>query len=85
MAVDPGARTLYVTNRDDGTMSVIDGSTNTVTATLPVGAIRRWRWIRDAHRLRHQLRPGNRSRQVSVVADQRRGRPTVPVGALVMP
>jgi YVTN family beta-propeller protein len=37
VAVDPGSHTVYVTNDDDGTMSVIDASTRTVTATVPVG------------------------------------------------
>ena len=37
MAVDPGTHTVYVTNRNDDTVSVIDGSTHTVTATVPVG------------------------------------------------
>ena len=35
--MDPGAHTVYVPNSDDGTVSVIDGSTRTVTATVPVG------------------------------------------------
>ncbi|MGO9508776.1 MAG: YncE family protein [Mycobacterium sp.] len=39
VAVDPGTRTVYVTNMIDGTMSVIDGSTRAVTATVPVGKI----------------------------------------------
>ena len=38
VAVDPAARTVYVTNWGDGTVSVIDGATSTVTATLPVGS-----------------------------------------------
>ena len=39
MAVDPAAGTVYVTNAaDDGTVSVIDAATNTVTATIPVGS-----------------------------------------------
>ncbi|NOU67403.1 hypothetical protein GC096_25490 [Paenibacillus sp. LMG 31461] len=29
---------MYVTNQDDGNVSVIDGITNTVIATVPVGA-----------------------------------------------
>jgi YVTN family beta-propeller protein len=36
VAVDPGTHTVYVTNRDDATVSVIDASTRTVTATVPV-------------------------------------------------
>ncbi|WP_169813278.1 CHAT domain-containing protein [Nocardia vaccinii] len=36
VAVDPGAQTVYVTNEQDGTVSVIDGSTRTITATVPV-------------------------------------------------
>ena len=37
VAVDPGTHTVYVTNFDDNTVSVIDASTRTVTATVPVG------------------------------------------------
>jgi YVTN family beta-propeller protein len=37
VAVDPGTHTVYVTNRGDNTVSVIDASTRTVTATVPVG------------------------------------------------
>ena len=37
VAVDPGTHTVYVTNLDDDTVSVIDASTRTVTATVPVG------------------------------------------------
>ena len=37
VAVDPGSHTVYVTNDDDGTMSVIDASTRAVTATVPAG------------------------------------------------
>ena len=37
VAIDPGTRTVYVANRIDGTVSVIDGSTRAVTATVPVG------------------------------------------------
>jgi YVTN family beta-propeller protein len=37
VAVDPGSRTVYVTNDADDTVSVIDASTRTVTATVPVG------------------------------------------------
>ena len=32
--MDPGTHTVYVCNFDDGTVSVIDGSTRTVTATV---------------------------------------------------
>ena len=38
VAVDPGTHTVYVANRADGTVSVIDASTRTVTATVPVGS-----------------------------------------------
>jgi YVTN family beta-propeller protein len=38
VALDPTKHTAYVTNFDDGTVSVIDTSTNTVTATLAVGS-----------------------------------------------
>jgi serine/threonine protein kinase, bacterial len=37
VAADPTTRTVYVANRGDGTVSVIDGPTRTVTATVPVG------------------------------------------------
>jgi len=37
VAVDPAARTVYVTN-GDGTVSVINAATSTVIATVPVGA-----------------------------------------------
>ena len=33
VAVDPAARTVYVTNYGDGTVSVIDAATRAVTAT----------------------------------------------------
>jgi YVTN family beta-propeller protein len=35
--VDPGTHTVYVTTLDANTVSVIDASTRTVTATVPVG------------------------------------------------
>jgi YVTN family beta-propeller protein len=38
VAVDPAARTAYVTNINDDTVSVIDESTGTVTATIDVGS-----------------------------------------------
>ena len=41
VAVDTGTRTAYVTNSGDNTVSVIDSSTHTVTATVPVGKSRR--------------------------------------------
>jgi len=37
VAVDPGSHTVFVTNNGDNTVSVIDGSTRTVTASVPVG------------------------------------------------
>ena len=41
MAVDPAACTVYVIHAhyvfDTGTVSVIDGATSAVTATIPVG------------------------------------------------
>ena len=37
VAVDPAARAAYVVNDGDGTVSVIDEATRTVTATIPVG------------------------------------------------
>jgi YVTN family beta-propeller protein len=39
VAVDPKANTIYVTNADDSTVSVISARTNTVTATIPVGTL----------------------------------------------
>jgi YVTN family beta-propeller protein len=38
VAVDPAARTVYVTNNSDNTVSVINETTNTVTRTIPVGS-----------------------------------------------
>ena len=38
MVVNPATNKVYVTNRFDGTVSVINGANNTVTATLTVGA-----------------------------------------------
>ncbi len=37
MAVNPRTNRIYVTNSNDGTVSVIDGTTNSVVATIPVG------------------------------------------------
>jgi YVTN family beta-propeller protein len=37
VAVDPGTHTIYAPYHSDGTVSVINGSTRTVTATVPVG------------------------------------------------
>jgi YVTN family beta-propeller protein len=37
IAVDPAYDTIYVTNMDSGTLSVISGATDTVTDTVPVG------------------------------------------------
>jgi YVTN family beta-propeller protein len=37
VAVDPGSHTVYVINGLDNSVSVIDASTRTVTATVPVG------------------------------------------------
>ena len=36
VAVDPGTQTVYVANRDDNTVSVIDAATRTVVASIPV-------------------------------------------------
>ena len=36
--MDPATGTVYVANAYDGTVSVIDAATNTVTATIPVGS-----------------------------------------------
>ena len=36
--MDPAARTVYVANAFGGTVSVMDGATSTVTATIPVGS-----------------------------------------------
>jgi YVTN family beta-propeller protein len=38
VAVDPATGTAYVTNANDGTVSVIDEATSNVTATIPVGS-----------------------------------------------
>ena len=35
--MNPTTNRVYVCNQDDGTVSVLDGSTNTVLATVPVG------------------------------------------------
>jgi YVTN family beta-propeller protein len=37
VAVDPGTHTVYVTNNGGNSVSVIDASTRTVTATVPAG------------------------------------------------
>src|SRR5258708_6566762 len=37
VAVNPLTNTIYVANREDNTVSAIDGMTNTVTATIQVG------------------------------------------------
>ena len=37
MAVYQQTNTIYVANTTGGTVSVIDGKTNTVTTTIPVG------------------------------------------------
>ena len=39
VAVDPAARTVYVTNQSDNTVSVINAATSTVTRTIPVGRL----------------------------------------------
>jgi len=38
IAVYPKTRAVYVANEGDGTVSVINGRTDTVMATIPVGA-----------------------------------------------
>ena len=38
VAVNPSTNTVYVTNADDNTVSVINGSTNAVTSTISVGS-----------------------------------------------
>ena len=38
VTVDPATHTAYVTNANDGTVSVIDAATRAVTATIPVGS-----------------------------------------------
>ncbi len=44
LAVDPVTSRIYVANTASNTVSVIDGATDTVTATVSVGASRlRWR------------------------------------------
>jgi YVTN family beta-propeller protein len=42
VAVDPVTNTVFVANSDDGTVSVIDGATNTVAATVSVGGFLPW-------------------------------------------
>ena len=37
VAVDPGTHSVFVTNEDDNTVSVIDETSNTVTHTISVG------------------------------------------------
>ncbi|OBI02659.1 hypothetical protein A5715_09650 [Mycolicibacter heraklionensis] len=37
VAIDPATHTAYITNLGDGTVSVIDTTTNTLTTTIPVG------------------------------------------------
>lgn len=37
VAVDPGTHAVYVTHSSDGTVSVIDGRTRKLTATVPIG------------------------------------------------
>ncbi len=39
VAVDRSARTVYVANADDDTVSVINAATGTVTRTIPVGPV----------------------------------------------
>ena len=39
LAIDPGANRIYVANSGSNTVSVIDGATETVTATFPAGRI----------------------------------------------
>ena len=39
VAVNPKTNIIYVTNNRDSTVSVIDGHTRTVTATIPVGRV----------------------------------------------
>ena len=40
VAVDPSTHTVYVTNSHDNTVTVIDGTTHTVTATVPSATAR---------------------------------------------
>jgi len=40
-AVTPDGKKVYVANSDDGTVSVINTTTNTVTSTVPVGFVPR--------------------------------------------
>jgi len=37
IAINPATNTIYVTNHDSNTVSVINGATNTMVATIPVG------------------------------------------------
>ena len=38
LVINPSTNKIYVTNRKDNTVSVINGATNTVTTTIPVGS-----------------------------------------------
>ena len=47
MAVNPKTNQIYVTSADNNTLTVIDGTTDTVSRVIPVGLDpRRWRSIR---------------------------------------
>ena len=63
VAVDPVTHTVYVTNHGAGTVSVIDGATRTVTATVPSARPGRGGGgPGHPHRLRHQRRRATRCR-----------------------
>ena len=46
VGVDPSTHRVYVANILSNNVSVIDGTTNTVTATISVGEPEAWRWTR---------------------------------------
>ena len=87
VAVDPGVNTVYVTTAKmcgnapctgDNTVSVIDGSTHTVTATVPVGS---WPGGVAVDSSTHTVYVANWDRTVSVIdGSTRTVTATVPVG-----
>ena len=63
VAVDPGTHIVYVTNYNDGTVSVIDGSTHTVTTTVPLSEWPKRRGGGSGHPHRLRRYPGPRKRR----------------------
>ena len=65
---NPANGRIYVTNRNDGTVSVIDSSTRSVVATVPVGGFPRFL---DLNRRTDLLYvPNATDASVSVIQDQ---------------